>query len=46
MLKKEADERNKKVTSKNFAPFTECISNIDNTQIYHARKNRYCDFNV
>ena len=38
MLKKKADERNKKVTFKNFAPFTECISNIDNTQSYHAKK--------
>ena len=38
MLKKKADERNKKVTFKNFAPFTECISNIDNTQSYHSKK--------
>ena len=30
------DERNKAVTFKNCAPFTECISNINNTQIDNA----------
>ena len=30
---KQADERNKGVIFKNYAPFTECINNINNTQI-------------
>ena len=29
-------KRNKKVTIKNFAPFIDCISEINNTQVYNA----------
>ena len=35
--KKKADEKNKRVIFKNHAPFNECISNINNTQIDHAK---------
>ena len=31
-----ADERNKKVTFKNCAPFTKCISRINNTDVDNA----------
>ena len=31
------DERNKGVISKNFAPFTDCIREINNTQIDNAK---------
>ena len=34
---KQANERNKGVVSKNCAPFPECISNINNTQIDNAK---------
>ena len=34
---KRADETSKGVTFKNCAPFTECISNINNTQINNAK---------
>ena len=34
---KESDERNKGVIFKNCAPFTECISNIINTQLENAK---------
>ena len=34
---KRADEISKGVTFKNCAPFTECISNINNTQINNAK---------
>ena len=34
---KRADERNKQVICKKFAPFTECISEINNNQIYNAK---------
>ena len=34
---KKADKRNKEITFKNRAPFTECISNANNTQIDHAK---------
>ena len=34
---KSADERNKNVTLKNCAPFTNCFSKIYNTQIYNAK---------
>ena len=34
---KGADERNKGVVFKNYAPFTECISSINNTQKDHAK---------
>ena len=34
---KQADERNKRVTFKSCAPFTECISKINNTQIDNAK---------
>ena len=34
---KRADERSKRVIFKNCAPFTECISNINNTQINNAK---------
>ena len=34
---KQADERNKGVIFKNCAPFIECISNINNTQIDNAK---------
>ena len=34
---KKADEKNKRVIFKNHAPFNECISNINNTQIDHAK---------
>ena len=39
---KQADERGKDVTFKNCAPFTKCISRINNTDI----DNRYCNANV
>ena len=35
--KKRADERNKGVIFKNRAPYSDCISNINNTQIDHAK---------
>ena len=34
---RQADERNKGVTSKNFAPFTKCICRINNTEIDNAK---------
>ena len=34
---KQADERGKGVTFKNCAPFTKCISRINNTDIYNAQ---------
>ena len=34
---KRADERSKGAIFKNCAPFTECISNINNTQINNAK---------
>ena len=34
---KKADKRNKEITFKSCAPFTECISNANNTQIDHAK---------
>ena len=34
-----ADERNKRVTFKNCAPFTKCISRINNTDIDNAHDN-------
>ena len=34
---KRLDERNKRVIFENSAPFTECISNINNTQIDNAK---------
>ena len=34
---KRADERQKEVRSENCAPFTNCISEINNTQIDHAK---------
>ena len=34
---KRLDERNKGVTFKNCAPFTKCISRINNTDIYNAQ---------
>ena len=34
---KQADERNKGVMSENCAPFTDCISNINNTQIDNGK---------
>ena len=33
---RQVDERNKGVTFKNFAPFTKCISRINNTDIANA----------
>ena len=33
------NNRNKKVIFKNCAPFTNCISEIDNTQVYDADGN-------
>ena len=36
-IAKQADERNKQVTFKNCAPFTDCIGNINNTEIYNAK---------
>ena len=35
--KKLLDEINKGVTFENYAPFTECISNINNTQIDNSK---------
>ena len=35
--KRNADERNKQITLKNCAPFTDCISEITNTQVHNAR---------
>ena len=32
-----ADERNKGVIFKNYAPFTKCISNINDTEIHNAQ---------
>ena len=37
MLQKRLDERNKGVTFKNCAPFTECINRINNTEIDNAK---------
>ena len=34
---KQLDERNKEVIFKNCAPFTDCISDISNTQIDNAK---------
>ena len=34
---RDVDERNKQVISKNCAPFTNCINEIDNTQIDNAK---------
>ena len=34
---RQADERDKGVTFKNWAPFTKCISRINNTDIYNAQ---------
>ena len=34
---KKADQKNKRVVFKNHAPFNECLSNINNTQIDHAK---------
>ena len=34
---KQLDEGNKEVICKNCAPFTDCISEINNTQIDHAK---------
>ena len=34
---READERNKGVVFKNCAPFTNCISEINNTQVYNTK---------
>ena len=34
---RQADERGKGVAFKNCAPFTNCISEINNTQIYNAK---------
>ena len=39
---RQADERDKDVIFKNCAPFTKCISRINNTDI----ENRYCNANV
>ena len=32
------NETNKKVIFKNFVPFTECITEINNTQVHDAQK--------
>ena len=37
MLQKRLDERNKGVTFKNCAPFTECMNRINNTEIDNAK---------
>ena len=34
---KRADERDKEVMFKTFPPFTDCISEINNTQVDHAK---------
>ena len=34
---RQSDERDKDVASKNCAPFTNCISEINNTQIYNCK---------
>ena len=34
---RQADERDKRVAFKNFAPFTNCISEINNTQVDNAK---------
>ena len=34
---KRLDERNKEVIFKNYAPFTDCISKVNNTQIDHVK---------
>ena len=39
---KQEDERNKGAIFKNCAPFSDCISQIDNTQIDNAKKSRCC----
>ena len=39
---KRLDERNKEVIFKNCAPFTDCISEINNTQILNTRRFRCC----
>ena len=33
------NETNKKVIFKNFVPFTDCITEINNTQVHDAKKN-------
>ena len=43
MMQKEQTKKNKGVIFKNCAPFTNCISNINNTQIHNAE---YIDFVV
>ena len=34
---KRLDERNKEVIFKNYAPFTDCISKVNNTQTDHVK---------
>ena len=43
--KRQADERNKRIISKNCAPFTDRTSETNNTQIDNS-KQRCCDANV
>ena len=39
---RQADERDKGVTFKNCAPFTNCISEIDNAQVDNAKDKGVC----
>ena len=45
---RQANERNKGLIFKNLAPFAACICEINNTQIYNAKKkkNGSCDAEV
>ena len=37
MAARQADERNEEIIFKNCAPFTDCVSEIDNTQVNDAK---------
>ena len=43
---KRLDERNKGVIFKNCAPFTDCISKTNNTEVNYAKDLESCDDNV
>ena len=43
---RQADERDKRVAFKNCAPFTNCISEINNTQIDNAKDNLMPMYNL
>ena len=43
---KQLNERNKKLVFKNCALFIDCISEINNAQVDHAKRYKCCDVNV